>query len=108
MKEEDVGKTRSGSLKTQKAGKKLRFIGPPSPIVGSDNARLRVRLSQPAALKLEYGSVEGDGPLRTIPIVYTDSTVTEELLTEHDITWQISSQQTAIDFDCKHTIPMTH
>ena len=85
LKEEDVRKIRSGSLKTQKAGKKLRFIGPPSPIVGSDNARLRVRLSQPAALKLEYGSVEGDGPLRTIPIVYTDSTISEELLTEHDI-----------------------
>ncbi|MEE3235562.1 MAG: fibronectin type III domain-containing protein [Candidatus Latescibacterota bacterium] len=86
LKEDEVQKTRSGFLKTQRAGKKLRFIGPPSPIVGSDNARLRVRLSQPAALKLEYGSVEGDGPLRTIPIDYTDSTNTEELLTEHDIT----------------------
>ena len=86
LKEEDVLKTRSGFFKTQRAGKKLRFIGPPSPIVGSDNARLRIRLSQPAALKLEYGSVEEDGPLRTIPIDYTDSTNTDELLTEHDIT----------------------
>nr|ADI17499.1 hypothetical protein [uncultured bacterium HF0130_06E03] len=84
--EKDVLKTQTGSFKTQRAGKKLRFIGPPSPIVGSDNARLRVRLSQPAALKLEYGSVEGTGSLRTAPINYTDSTITEELLTEHDLT----------------------
>ena len=85
MSEQEVKKFQPRYLYTRPIDRRLRFLGPPFYVVGADGARLRVRLNQPANMRLEYGELEDGVPLRQIPIAYTDTVSSEELSTEHDI-----------------------
>jgi fibronectin type 3 domain-containing protein len=83
--EADVQIIRPGIFHTRPAGRRLRFLGPPFHIVGADGARLRINLNQPAAVRVEYAELDESILLRNISTSYTDTTSSEELLTQHDI-----------------------
>ncbi|MDE0965271.1 MAG: hypothetical protein OSB73_19255, partial [Candidatus Latescibacteria bacterium] len=85
MTETDVNVTRIDSLMTRRANSRLSFIGPPFRIVGTDEVRLRVRLNQPAGLRVDYAALEDGQKLRDVVPTYTDTTFSDELLESHDI-----------------------
>ncbi len=96
--EEEVQVTRSDFLRTRPADRRLRFLGPPFFIVGADGARLRIRLNQPATMRVDYAALDDGAILRETPIAYSDTTSSEELLTEHDITLSDLSSSTVHRF----------
>jgi hypothetical protein len=85
MTETDVNVTRIDSLMTRRANSRLSFIGPPFRIVGTEEVRLRVRLNQPAGLRVDYAALEDGQKLRDVVPTYTDTTFSDELLESHDI-----------------------
>ena len=98
MSEQEVEASLSRKLRTKGEGKRLRFLGPPLYVVGSDGARLNVNLNQPATLLFEYAELESRTPLRNIPIAYTDTVSSAELLNTHDITLSDLSSSTRYRF----------
>lgn len=94
----DVQVTRADFLHTRPADRRLRFLGPPFHIVGADGARLRINLNQPAAVRVDYAELDESVLLRNISTSYTDTTSSEELLTEHDIALSNLSSSTRYRF----------
>ena len=83
--EANVTVTRTDHLRTRRADRRLRFLGPPVRIVGTDEVRLRVRLNQPAGLRVDYAALEDGQKLRDVVPTYTDTAASNELLESHDI-----------------------
>ncbi len=98
MTEQEVQTTRPDFLHTRSIDRRLRFTRPPFHVVGSDGARLRIQLNQPASIRLEYAALDDDTPLREIPIAYTDTSSSGELLTVHDIALSELSSATRYRF----------
>ncbi|MFT7695827.1 MAG: hypothetical protein ACI8P2_004463, partial [Candidatus Latescibacterota bacterium] len=96
--EADVQIIRPDFLHTRPADRRLRFLGPPFHIVGADGARLRINLNQPAAVRVEYAELDESILLRNINKSYTDTTSSEELLTQHDIALSDLSSSTHYRF----------
>ncbi len=98
MTEGELQIERRDFLHTRPINRRLRFLGPPFHVIGAEGVRLRVQLNQPAALRLEYAALDDGTPLRDIPIAYTDTASSEELLTEHDIPLSDLSSSTRYRF----------
>ena len=96
--EADVTVTRTDHLMTRRADRRLRFLGPPFRIVGTDEVRLRVRLNQPAALRVDYAALEDGQTLREVAPTYTDTASSDELLESHDIALSDLSSSTLYRF----------
>ncbi len=96
--ESDVSVVRNDFFKTRRADRRLRFLGPPVRIISTDEARLRVRLNQPAKLQIDYAALEQGQNLRDVEPVYTDTVSSEELLESHDLVLSGLSAETLYRF----------
>ena len=92
--EADVTVTRSDHLRTRRADRRLRFVGLPKRIIGTDQARIGIRLNQPAELEVQYAALDEGQTLREVVPTYTDTVSSEELLDDHVVTLTDLSSET--------------
>ena len=96
--EADVTVSRTDQVRTRRADRRLRFLGPPRRIVGTNEVRLGVRLNQPAALRIDYAALEDGQTLREVEPTYTDTVSSDELLEDHVIAASDLSSSTLYRF----------
>ena len=92
--EADVTVARSDRLRTRRADRRLRFVGLPKRVIGTDEARLGIRLNQPAQLEIQYAALDEGQTLREVKPAYTDTISSEELLDAHVVAFTDLSSET--------------
>jgi hypothetical protein len=96
--ESQVVVVKSGRFRTLAARRPLRLLTPPSRVVSPETAVINVRLNQIALATVAYGEAAGVSPDSAGVTLYTESTSTGDILTEHSITLADLSPSTRYRF----------